>query len=74
MWKKIDTMIADYKKIDKKLLLTINGALIWKTWLFSYPKWFISLQSTLLANKVNKQYIQIQAEIARLERIKNNIN
>ena len=72
--KEIDIMIQEYKKIDKKLLLTINWALVWKTWLFVYPDWFSNLQSTLLARKVNKQYIKIQAEIARMERLRDNFN
>lgn len=70
----MNQMIADYKKIDKKLLLTINWALIWKTWLFTYPKWFQDIQSTILANKVNKQYYKIQEEIARMEWLKENID
>ena len=68
----INEMIEFYKKIDKKTLLLINTAFMYNTWIFTYPEWFSNLRAILLARKVNKQYAKIQAELSRLERLKNN--
>jgi hypothetical protein len=73
MKEKLEQQINKYKAIDKDLLLTINWALMWKTGLFTYPKWFQEFQSRLLARKVIKQYDRIQEEIVRMEWLLDNI-